>query len=472
MTLPPRARHRRPGIRQRQDDRGHRADGRTARRGATRSRRTRSARTTSIRPTTRLATGRPGRNLDPVLVGEELDRAALRAWRAGADIAVVEGVMGLFDGRGCDRRGFHRPRRAGCSTPRWSWSSTPRRSRARSRRWCTASRATTRRCASPAWCSTASPPRGTSSCYASRSPPGSTAGIPVLGALPARRGRRRAQPPPRAGAGPGARPAGGRCGGSARRARRATPRRRRPSLALAGHAPTGPTSTPWSAADATVGDHPSAAARWSPSPAARRSPSATPKTAELLAASGAEVAIVDPLQRRATARAAPARWSSAAASPRSTPSSCPRTRRCAPQVRRAGADGGSDRRRVRRFALSRAKLWTALPMCGVLPVAGAHDRAAHARLSRRRPRRRRCRSGRTSSTAPRARRRRGRRPRTPWPTAPRKASLRAGSTRRTCTCTGQAARSWPATWCGGMTSMRSRARCCTASASDPATRNS
>lgn len=46
-----------------------------------------------------LATGRPGRNLDPVLVGEELIGPLYRHGCAGADIAVVEGVMGLFDGR-------------------------------------------------------------------------------------------------------------------------------------------------------------------------------------------------------------------------------------------------------------------------------------------------------------------------------------------------------------------------------------
>jgi cobyrinic acid a,c-diamide synthase len=47
-----------------------------------------------------LATGRPGRNLDPVLCGEDLIAPLLRHGAAGADIAVVEGVMGLFDGRG------------------------------------------------------------------------------------------------------------------------------------------------------------------------------------------------------------------------------------------------------------------------------------------------------------------------------------------------------------------------------------
>jgi cobyrinic acid a,c-diamide synthase len=46
-----------------------------------------------------LAALRPGRNLDPVLVGEQLIGPLYRHGSAGADIAVVEGVMGLFDGR-------------------------------------------------------------------------------------------------------------------------------------------------------------------------------------------------------------------------------------------------------------------------------------------------------------------------------------------------------------------------------------
>ncbi|MDT7766049.1 MAG: cobyrinic acid a,c-diamide synthase [Mycobacterium sp.] len=46
-----------------------------------------------------LAALRPGRNLDPVLVGERLIGRLYRHGSAGADIAVVEGVMGLFDGR-------------------------------------------------------------------------------------------------------------------------------------------------------------------------------------------------------------------------------------------------------------------------------------------------------------------------------------------------------------------------------------
>lgn len=46
-----------------------------------------------------LACGRPGRNLDPHLVGEERIVPLLRHGAAGADVALVEGVMGLYDGR-------------------------------------------------------------------------------------------------------------------------------------------------------------------------------------------------------------------------------------------------------------------------------------------------------------------------------------------------------------------------------------
>ncbi|CAM3377423.1 cobyrinic acid a,c-diamide synthase [Mycobacterium intermedium] len=47
----------------------------------------------------RLAAGRPGRNLDPNLVGEQLIRPLYAHGTEGADVAVIEGVMGLFDGR-------------------------------------------------------------------------------------------------------------------------------------------------------------------------------------------------------------------------------------------------------------------------------------------------------------------------------------------------------------------------------------
>src|SRR6201986_2435533 len=45
-----------------------------------------------------LATGRAPRNLDPFLSGEELIAPLFRHGAAGAQVAVIEGVMGLFDG--------------------------------------------------------------------------------------------------------------------------------------------------------------------------------------------------------------------------------------------------------------------------------------------------------------------------------------------------------------------------------------
>ncbi|MEV4265454.1 cobyrinate a,c-diamide synthase [Kribbella sp. NPDC049584] len=45
-----------------------------------------------------VATGRPGRNLDPMLSGEELVEPLFAHGSEAADMAVVEGVMGLYDG--------------------------------------------------------------------------------------------------------------------------------------------------------------------------------------------------------------------------------------------------------------------------------------------------------------------------------------------------------------------------------------
>ena len=71
-----------------------------------------------------LASGRPGRNLDPVLVGEQLIGPLYRHGSAGADIAVVEGVMGLFDGRIDERAGpaaGSTAHIAGLQARGWSW---------------------------------------------------------------------------------------------------------------------------------------------------------------------------------------------------------------------------------------------------------------------------------------------------------------------------------------------------------------
>jgi cobyrinic acid a,c-diamide synthase len=45
-----------------------------------------------------LATGRPARNLDPFLCGEDRIVPLFRHGARGSDVAVIEGVMGLFDG--------------------------------------------------------------------------------------------------------------------------------------------------------------------------------------------------------------------------------------------------------------------------------------------------------------------------------------------------------------------------------------
>jgi len=52
-----------------------------------------------------LAVGQSGRNLDPALVGADLVGPLARHGAVGAEVAVVEGVLGLFDGRLADGYG-------------------------------------------------------------------------------------------------------------------------------------------------------------------------------------------------------------------------------------------------------------------------------------------------------------------------------------------------------------------------------
>src|SRR5512144_238344 len=44
------------------------------------------------------ATGRPSRNLDGWMLGEAVNRAIFMHASADADISIIEGMMGLFDG--------------------------------------------------------------------------------------------------------------------------------------------------------------------------------------------------------------------------------------------------------------------------------------------------------------------------------------------------------------------------------------
>ena len=51
------------------------------------------------------ASGRPCRNLDPLLCGEPWVQHSFEQHGSGANLALVEGVMGLFDGRGPSSEG-------------------------------------------------------------------------------------------------------------------------------------------------------------------------------------------------------------------------------------------------------------------------------------------------------------------------------------------------------------------------------
>ena len=107
--------------------------------------RTRSAPTTSTPATTRSPPAGPGRNLDPYWSARTGSRRCSRTARAGARRRRRRGRDGPVRRRAPARASSARPRTSpGCCGRRWCWSSTPRRRPARSPRWCTASRRSTR----------------------------------------------------------------------------------------------------------------------------------------------------------------------------------------------------------------------------------------------------------------------------------------------------------------------------------------
>ena len=76
-----------------------------------------------------LATGRPPRNLDPFLCGEDLIAPLFRHGAAGAQVAIIEGVMGMFDG-------VDQPQPANLTGPETSTFLWPHVARLPARPWC------------------------------------------------------------------------------------------------------------------------------------------------------------------------------------------------------------------------------------------------------------------------------------------------------------------------------------------------
>ena len=118
------------------------------------------------------ATGRPSFNLDSWAMPPSLIDALVAEHAAHADLLVIEGAMGLFDGVPAPPLGPARrpisPRGSAC---RCCWSSTSPGNRNRRRRWCAASPPTNATCGSAGWCSTASAASGMCGWWPTRSPP-------------------------------------------------------------------------------------------------------------------------------------------------------------------------------------------------------------------------------------------------------------------------------------------------------------
>ena len=313
-----------------------------------------------------LAAGRPGRNLDPVLVGADRIAPLARHGSAGAEIAVVEGVMGLFDGRARRRR---RLDRAGRGAARGAGAAGRRLPRA-----------------------VAQPGRA-----AARVPlvrPGDRAADRRGGAQPGRQraARGRAARRRRRGRAAGARRAAraatrwpSRPGTSGSSRRPSTGRRRPPrSTRWPSWWPRTSTWTPWSrwpqplppgpGAGTPADAVPAVAGRWTRRAIAVFGGAGVHlrlrRARRAAGGGGGRGRPCRPAARRAPARPARRRWCCPAGSPRSTSPRSGPTRRCWPPSRALAASGAPVHAECGGL-LYLCESLDGAPMCGVLPASAA-----------------------------------------------------------------------------------------------------
>ena len=327
-----------------------------------------------------LAAGRPGRNLDPVLVGEHRIAPLFRHGAAGAEMAVVEGVMGLFDGRLADGHGSTAHVAGLLGAPVVLVVDCRGQSRS------VAALLHGFRSFDPATRVAAVVLNrvGSDRHEAVLRAACDEVGLPVLGALPAARGAGRAVAAPRAGDGGRARVGGdgggrgdGRAGGGARRPRRGGPPGRadpaRAGLGSGGGARRGRagcTERRFRCVECTERRF-----RCISRPVVAVAGGAAftfgyAEHVELLAAAGLRGRRRRPAARRAPARTAPPRSCCPAASLRSTSPRCRRTPRCSPPSP-ASPRPAPRARRVRRAALPVRRASTAHPCAGSCPATAA-----------------------------------------------------------------------------------------------------